>query len=562
MKEIIFLCTIMLVIPFNATRAQSNREDDREKQDDDSGNRLGNVIEKFVDRITNVWNFEDSERVAQTDTIPKKKHRSLTIEDTDVYDNAQTFAPNKVIEEGDTINNDVVVKGGDLTVAGTINGSVLVVGGDLRVKSTGRIAGDAHVRNGNIIKEQGAVIGGYEDKTNSVTSSYRESRSKFIKSGHTFNVPWLSEQTNLDNFIFRYNRVEGIFLGIGIEKKYYWEGERNWNAYGSVGWGFKSHTWRGNLGLSRQFAFPSDDGHHIIEIGTDGYSLTDTKDQWIIGQLENSLAAILIHEDFRDYFERTGMSVHAAYYSQTDYKTELKIEYRADTYDSLTNNVNWALFGGEKSFRSNPVIQPGVMRSMIVSGGLSTITKTTYSSKGWSFYALGEFAKKGWGSDSDFDFDQYMLDVRCFQPLGRYDNINVRMRVGTAGGPLPLQKSYELGGLGTLNAFPFKSEIGNRMVLINAEYIISGSFLDELDFWPTWLLQHFNFILISDAGFTRSMGSNLSPLDGFDKITWNEFKHDFGVALGNRSGSFRIGVAWRTDTPKPAQFILRISRPF
>ena len=45
-------------------------------------------------------------------------------------------------------------------------------------------------------------------------------------------------------------------------------------------------------------------------------------------------------------------------------------------------------------------------------------------------------------------------------------------------------------------------------------------------------------------------------------MTWNDFKHDSGVAVGNRSGSFRIGIAWRTDHPEPAQFVLRIERPF
>ncbi len=72
---------------------------------------------------------------------------------------------------------------------------------------------------------------------------------------------------NLDNFIFRYNRVEGVFLGLGSEKKYYWDGERNWNMYGSAGWGVKSHTWRGNLGLARQFAILTNEGSGIIEFG-------------------------------------------------------------------------------------------------------------------------------------------------------------------------------------------------------------------------------------------------------------------------------------------------------
>lgn len=523
--------------------------------------RLGDAIEQFVNRITDRWDTSSDESALLPDTIEKKRQRSLTIIDTEEEDSAQAFSGDKIIEENDSIKGPVVVKGGDLIVYGTIEGSAKVVGGDLRVKRTGKITGNARVIDGTIVKEPGAIIEGFEDKTKSTTASYRTPRKRFSKQNRGFDVPWEMGQSNLDNFIPRYNRVEGIFLGIGSEKKYYWSGDRTWNAYGSIGWGFKSHTWRGNLGLSRQFAYPTDNGTHLFELGAEGHSLTDTKDQWVIGQLENTLAAFLIHEDFRDYFERTGGSFYVAYYSQIDYfKSELKASYISDEYDSLSNKVNWALFGGDKSFRPNPAVQPGAMRSILVTAGLSTITKAGTGSEGWSVYASGEFAKTSWGGD--FDFDQYVLDVRRFQPISRYDNFNVRMRIGTAGGPLPQQKIYEIGGLGTLNAFPFKSAIGNRMVLVNAEYIIDGNFFSELDFWPTWILHNFNFILLTDAGFTRPMAINDSPFDGFDGITWSEFKHDFGVAIGNPSGSFRIGVAWRTDAAKPAQFILRITRPF
>jgi hypothetical protein len=404
-------------------------------------------------------------------------------------------------------------------------------------------------------------IAGYEDTMLTETKSYRETRKNFSQSSRTFDVLWRSEQTNWDNFIFRYNRVESLFLGLGTEKKYYWDGEKVWNAYGSIGWGFKSHTWRSNLGLVRQFALLSDEGSGIIELGAEGYTLTDTKDQWIISQNENTASALLIHEDFRNYFERKGFTIHTAYYLKHDYwKGELTLAYLADSYDSLTNKVDWAFFGGSKKFRANPAIDPGRMRSVMLSGGISTVTKTSRAQEGWCLFGSAEFAKKNLGSE--FEFDQYIFDVRRFQPLGRYENFNVRVRVGSAGGLLPPQKEYELGGLGTMNAFPFKSDIGNRMMLVNMEFILSGSIMDDLNFWPTWIFQYVNIILTSDAGFTRSALPGAAATEGFGGIKLNEFQHDFGVALGSRTGSYRIGFAWRTDRPAPVQFLLRFSRPF
>jgi hypothetical protein len=175
-------------------------------------------------------------------------------------------------------------------------------------------------------------------------------------------------------------------------------------------------------------------------------------------------------------------------------------------------------------------------------------------------YASAEFAKKNWGSE--FEFDQYILDLRRFQPLGRYDNFNIRLRAGSLVGDFLTQKMFDMGGLGTTNAFPFKSESGNRMLLINAEFIINGSFVDELDFWPMWIFQNVNILILSDAGFTRNALPTVSALGGVETVKLSDLKHDFGVAFSNRSGSFRIGVAWRTDHPAPAQFILRFNRPF
>jgi len=94
------------------------------------------------------------------------------------------------------------------------------------------------------------------------------------------------------------------------------------------------------------------------------------------------------------------------------------------------------------------------------------------------------------------------------------------------------------------------------------EFILNGNVMDDLNFWPTWIFQYVNIILTSDAGFTRSALPSAAATEGFDGMKLNEFQHNFGVALGNQTGSYRIGFAWRTDRPAPVQFLLRFSRPF
>jgi hypothetical protein len=379
-------------------------------------------------------------------------------------------------------------------------------------------------------------------------------------------VPWIPENMIEKHVMLRYNRVESLFLGLGSEKKYYWEGGKAFNPFGSVGYGFGSHRWAADLGLSRQIAIGSWDRSQLIEIGVEGYTMTDSKDQWRISSLENSLASFFIHEDFRDYYWKEGGALHTAYLVRDDELFgEVRVAYQVDRYTSMDNSADWALFGGHKSFRDNPQINEGMMRSIAALAGISTATKNRHGLEGWNLHATAEFAGAGLGGD--FRFEEYLLDIRRYQPLGYHDNINIRLRAGTAHGTLPLQKSYQIGGVGTLPAYSFNEFPGdtlgaNRMLLMNAEYILNGDFLGDLDFWPSFILKHVNLIFVADAGLVRTASSATSPFSGFGGIKWNEFRSDLGFGISNRSGSCRLGWVWRTDRDEPATLLLRVEAPF
>lgn len=557
------LVTLIALSLLAAAAAQSKTNDTPSTDNRESlGQRIGSVMEEVMNSIGKTisgWPDDDSSKKSARALV---RTRKLLAEDTNVIadeDTSVTYEGNTVIEKTDTVNSNVVVKAGTLTVYGRINGDVLVVGGDLKIKDNAYISGNVKIINGEVTKDDDAVVVGYIDKTSShKEKAYREEAKDFRSASTRLNANWVPETTNLDNFIFRYNRVEGLFLGMGSEKRYYWDGQKQYSTYGSIGYGFKSHNWRGNLGLSRQFAF--DEGQ-LFEFEIEGHSLTDSKEDWLIGTGENTAAAFFIHEDFRDYFQRSGFGVNAGYVAQRDYLTgQVKVGYLSDEYTSMTNQTEWSLFGGNKVFRLNPLINEGMMRSVVGSAGLSTVTTTIYGPEGWSMLATAEVAKQS--LKSEFEFNRYVGDIRRYQPLGRYDNLNVRVRVGSSEGVLPIQETFDMGGLGTIPAFPFKGETGNRMLLMNAELVINGDFLGDLDFWPSWLLREINFVVLSDAGLVRMVPSTALWTDGFDDIHFSDFQHDVGVGVGTRSGSVRIAFVWRTDRSEPARLIFRVVRPF
>jgi hypothetical protein len=542
--------------------AQSSQTEPASADKNESvGRRVGSIVDNVVNSIERMISGRTEEttfRSRRSTAVAKQKTAGESVIE-EVEDSSQTFEGDTVIQAMDTVNATVVVKGGTLTVYGCITGDVLVVGGDLRIKRHAYIGGNVKIINGEVLKDDEAVVVGYIDKTSSHTQkAYREESKEFRKASTRLHANWVSETTNLDNFVFRYNRVDGLFLGLGSEKRYYWDSQKLYSVYGFAGYGFKAHTWRGNLGLSRQFAL--DDGQ-LFEFEAEGHSLTDSKDDWLIGLSENTAAAFLIHEDYRDYFQRNGYGISAGYAIQRDYLTgQLKFGYLSDEYTSLTNQTEWSLFGGNKLFRMNPAIDEGMMRSFVGSAGISTMTMTIEGHEGWSILGTAEVAKKS--MKSAFDFNRYVADVRRYQPLGPYENLNVRIRVGTSEGLLPIQKAFDMGGLGSLPAFPFKDEIGNRLLLINGELILNGDFLGDLDFWPSWLFREINFVLVSDAGLIRTMPVTALWNEGFDGIHFSDFRHDVGVGIGTRNGSVRAVFVWRTDRSEPARLTFRIARPF
>lgn len=552
--SIVALCAAFV---FAMANAQTTENDKHESL----GQRIGSLVENVIDKLEKEFSGRPDQSASKNDVYKqvRSQDNAAEIGDLALDDSSLTYQGNTVIQRGDSLNTNLVVKGGNLTVYGHVNGDVLVVGGDLFARDGAYIGGNVKIINGEVYKDDDAVIVGYIDKSSSKKEkAYREESKDFRRSSTKLRANWVPETTNLDNFIFRYNRVEGLFLGAGSEKRYYWDEQRSYSLYGSIGYGFRSHNWRGNLGLSRQFAF--DDGQ-LFEVEIEGHSLTDTKDDWLIGLQENTAAAFLIHEDFRDYFRRDGFGVNAGYASQQDFLTsQVKVGYLVDEYKSMQNQTEWSLFGGDKLFRLNPAIDPGKMRSVVSSAGLSTVTTTIDGPEGWSILATAEFADKSFGSD--FAFNRYVADFRRYQPLGRYDNLNLRFRVGTSEGNLPLQKTYEIGGLGTLPAYAFKDEMGNRMLLMNAEFIVNGDFLGDLSFWPSWLLRGINFIALTDAGLVRNVATDAIWTDGFNGIKFSDFRHDVGVGVASRSGAFRLAFVWRTDRSEPVRFIFRFARPF
>jgi hypothetical protein len=477
---------------------------------------------------------------------------------------------------GDTTLNDslmgnVIVVTGDLTVNTVIDGDVIVLFGSATILPEAVIKGNITCVNGRIRQEPESTVNGNQIETKARNLVRCETDEKY--SSKDEGKDWRFDNM-MDRYhrhystlplrkidkgvMMRYNRVQGFFLGLSIPAHI--SGKYNIvNLNGFGGYGFKEKKWRYQLGIDRWLF---DQRDYRFELGAKIYDLTDSKDDWYLDPIENSLAAFLIHEDFHDFYHRRGFEVHASQNVTIYLKGSLT--YRNEDFRSLEKNTDWALFGGKKKFRSNPLIDEGSIKSFIYALHLDTRDNIETARNGWLALLSAQFSYRD--INSDFSFNQYMMELRRYQRLDRYERLDVRLKAVTSEGETPIQNLYQLGGVGTLNGFGFKevraeetSFGGNRLLLGNFEYNISPrifhldlGFLDDL-----------RYIMFFDAGNVWSAPSEGSWRDGFSQLKWHDIKSDFGIAFSNWSENFRIAVARRTDSgDNPFVFYARINKPF
>lgn len=537
------------VVAQHSTHSEPSSESSIEDTSDDLESFIDSIVDHVeyeVDRLTESrWQSKDV--VIESDGDDQDEKSSAL--------DAVTFNGRTEINPGDTIQTDLVVKNGDLIVFGTVAGNVLVVNGDIYLKSSSMILGNVRAMNGQVVKETGAFVEGYTEQSGT-TASKRYARKYTRRAAYTNTFkPYFLNETNIldDNFLFRYNRVEGVFIGFGAEKKFYWDGSKSISGAGSFGYGFTSHRWRLQLGLDRQFAMSENE---LYEAGAEVHSLTDSKDEWIMNLAENNLSSIFFREDFRDYYQREGFSVHTARYTKDgEEATMIDLRYTADRYSSMYSAAQWGVFGN-RSFRSNPMVSAGMMKSVSLSGGMSNIDRYRSYSEGWNIFIRGEYGGRMLGGD--FDFTQAVIDIRRFQPVTDDDQLNIRVRLGALEGTPLTQKIFDLGGANTIPAFGFKEFSGNRMLLANVEYRVSEEIIDEIFFWPS----SFSLIAFGDAGAVTTVNTNWAVYEGFNSFTSSQIRSDYGFAIGWHDGNARLGFAWRTDKQAPVSIFFRLHRAF
>lgn len=473
------------------------------------------------------------------------------------------FGSTTTIEAEEKISGDVMVTSGDLIVKGEINGDAVAVSGDVVAKSGSKITGDAVAIGGKVVKEDGATILGKSNEISSdaETIDYGQRRSNrpnnptrriYSDNGIDWNERWIPNDfiDDKDGVQLRYNGVEGLYIGGGRLKDFHWDGEKSFSLYGFLGYAFSAKYLQFQVGYDRWFG-----NENRFELGFEVHNQTTTYDDWILGRKENSAAAFLIHENFFNFHKEKGGSFHVSQYITPSFKTTVAV--KADNAESMGIWSDWALFGGKKKFNDNLAVSPGDIRALVVSASYDGVNEFYDSPSGIYLNASAEIA--GGKLKGDYQYNIYEFEFRGYAHFSDYDNFRMRFKAAAGEDNVPIQKMFKLGGVGSLNGYRLFEYVGNRMMLANFEYILTGR---EIRRELPDLFDEFALLFFTDLGYVGNALASDGPINGFNMNDGN-VKNSVGFGFTDDEGTKRLTFAWRTDVAnEPVQVMFRWTRPF
>jgi hypothetical protein len=362
------------------------------------------------------------------------------------------------------VARDVVVLQSRVTLEGRIEGSVAVVEGDFFVRPRAVVAGPiavfgfggAYVSG---LAERGEIV--YLDPRNSVATA-RDGESLVLTITEPPGPGVLRLPGVFGARLPTYDRVNALTVGWGAAAGF---GGRD-TATILLGGTARYRTGRGRLDGSLQADWRPGARTLVTALAT---RTTRTSESWIRGDLANTLAAIAVGSDVRDYYDTDEIALTLARTPPAPIIAGERffaplVTLRSSRDRSVSAGSPWSIFGGD--WRPNPQIDDGVLTSVVLG-----------ASAGWrgdfSTFAGGtaiEWAPRDIG---DFEFAQLSARGSFTTPVLWGHRLAVW---GYALHPLgadgaPRQRWSFVGGPGTLPTLEAGAIRGDRLGFVSSAYL-------------------------------------------------------------------------------------------
>ncbi len=373
-----------------------------------------------------------------------------------------------VIGPDSFVDRDVVIVLARVSLEGRFGGAVAILDGDFFPRPRATVVGPVAALG---------IGGAYPSGLAEVGAVIQQDRRVFVSVGRTPDGYSATITAPPDPPVLRlpgvfglgvptYERVNGLSLFGGVEAAF---GGRD-TATVTLGATLGYRALRGQVdGQVRATYRPTPRAQFAIRAARG----TRTTESWIRGDLANSLAALGMGSDVRDYFESDELAATIERLPppplvQGEGFIAPLLSVRISRDRSLVAHEPWSLFGGEE-WRLNPPIDEGLLASLVAGAtmGWRGVTSAFQGATAieWSPGGIG-----------DFEFAQVSAAATwSMEALWRH-------RIGVTGYALipisseaPLQRWTFVGGPGTLRTLPTASMRGDHAVYLNSVYLIPMS---------------------------------------------------------------------------------------
>jgi hypothetical protein len=368
--------------------------------------------------------------------------------------------------------------------------------------------------------------------------------------------------TGFEN-ILRYNRVHGLYTGIGLQFTQSFNAETGLQ----VGYG-----WADNKPFLDVFHRQYLDKPKKYFLEAQAYSILARRDNpYVIGVNGINVLSFLFKNDYGDYFYNQGAGLYFEYgWGQLRFlrrdefirPSAIRFGIRHERHDPASVNANFALFASDSiRFRGNPTIQSGNY-TMLNGEFRYQFTPFRRISTG-GFIFTGTHAIEGL-SESSFSQATFQTFVRMTTlPLWRLD---MRFSGGWSWGDIPPQRFFSLessiastAGDGVLRGMNVKEFYGDRFAALSLEHSF-GEVIPGVLRIPSIASFGIEFILTGSLGWTDfSQGARLLQALPSTTQTQDKYYYEAGIALNRILLFFRVDFSARMSQRITPEYRFTIS---
>ena len=371
---------------------------------------------------------------------------------------------------------------------------------------------------------------------------------------------WLAERPFTDfSDYFRFNRVEGAFLGGGYDSKHLFASTR---FVARAGYAFAQDALK--YGFSVEHYFTT---NKSTSMGAETHrSILSRSDHDAFDLAANSLFALFWKEDPSDYFEGKGFSFFARQQISND--VSMQVKYLDEQQTSLGVATRFSLFDTQSEYRPNPAINDGHLRSAIVSLTYDTRKLIQFgpfnvpdgTSDSWNINAEYEYTDPSF-LDSDFGFHRAALTLHMRKHLLGDRTFSLFGRFGLSEHALPAQRLFDVSygaesiiPLGAFRTVGIKELAGDRIAMLMMELNLSGALFRRIDL-P--YLRDLQLILYAGSAWSDLSGPSKS-IQTVQIATARQLFHEAGFGIGNLPLGLRLDLTWRLTHRNGNNFLVTL----